>query len=94
MVAKNGAGKSTLLKLIMKEIDLSDGTIEWREGIRIGYLSQDLRALSGVGSTLDEGKTVREFLFDFDITFDWEHEVEINIAINKLRIKPYLDQKI
>jgi ATPase subunit of ABC transporter with duplicated ATPase domains len=94
LVAKNGAGKSTLLKLIMKEIDLSDGTIEWREGIRIGYLSQDLRALSGAGNSLDENKTVCEFLFDFDITFDWEQEVEINIAINKLRIKPYLDQEI
>jgi ATPase subunit of ABC transporter with duplicated ATPase domains len=94
LIGPNGAGKSTLLKLIMKEIDLSDGTIEWREGIRIGYLSQDLRALSGAGNSLDENKTVREFLFDFDITFDWEQEVEINIAINKLRIKPYLDQKI
>jgi ABC-type cobalamin/Fe3+-siderophores transport system ATPase subunit len=30
-VAKNGAGKSTLLKLLMKEIDVSDGAIEWRE---------------------------------------------------------------
>jgi hypothetical protein len=25
---------------------------------------------------------------------DWEQEVELNIAINKLGIKPYLDQKI
>ncbi len=31
LVAKNGAGKSTLLKLLMKEIDLTDGAIEWRE---------------------------------------------------------------
>ena len=35
LVAKNGAGKSTLLKLLMKELDLSDGTIERREGVRI-----------------------------------------------------------
>lgn len=93
LVAKNGAGKSTLLKLLMKEIDLSDGAIERREGIRIGYLSQDL-GVSKTGVRLDEKQTVREFLFDFDTTEHWEQEVELNIAINKLRIKPYLDQTI
>ncbi|MCX6825389.1 MAG: ABC-F family ATP-binding cassette domain-containing protein [candidate division SR1 bacterium] len=86
LVAKNGAGKSTLLKLIMKEVDLSDGSIERREKVSIGYLSQDTR--------LDESKTVREFLFDFDTMQHWEREIELNIAINKLRIKPYLDQVI
>jgi len=43
---------------------------------------------------LDESKTVREFLFDFDTTEHREQEVELNIAINKLRISPYLDQII
>ncbi|MEI7557514.1 MAG: ATP-binding cassette domain-containing protein [bacterium] len=86
MVAKNGAGKSTLIKLLMKQIDVSDGSIERREGTRIGYLSQDTR--------LDDTQTVREFLFDFDTLHHWEQEVELNIAINKLRIKPYLDQVI
>jgi len=70
----------------MKEIDVSDGVIERREGIRIGYLSQD--------TTLNEIQTVREFLFDFDTMQHREQEIELNIAINKLRIKPYLDQKI
>jgi len=86
LVAKNGAGKSTLLKVIMKEIDVSDGAIERREGVRIGYLSQD--------TTLNETQTVREFLFDFDTMQHREQEIELNIAINKLRIKPYLDQLI
>lgn len=86
LVAKNGAGKSTLIKVIMGEVDLGDGKIERREGIRKAYLSQDTR--------LDEYKTVRQFLFDFDTTQDWEQEVELNIAINKLRITPYLDQVI
>ncbi len=86
LVAKNGAGKSTLIKLLMKEIDVSDGAIERREGVRIWYLSQDTR--------LNDEQTVREFLFDFDTMQHREQEVELNIAINKLRIKPYLDQKI
>ena len=41
---------------------------------------------------MDETKTVREILFDFDTTVHREREVELNIAINKLRISPYLDQ--
>ncbi len=86
LVAKNGAGKSTLLKLLIWEIDLSDWVIEWKEWIRIWYLSQDI--------LLGDTKTVREFLFDFDTTQHWEQEIELNIAINKLNIKPYLDQII
>ena len=86
LVAKNWAWKSTLIKVLMKEIDLSDGAIDRREGIRIWYLSQDIR--------LDDATTVREFLFDFDTMQHREQELELNIAINKLRIKPYLDQTI
>jgi len=86
LVARNGAGKSTLLKLLMKEIDVSDGAVEWREWIRVWYLSQDVR--------LDDNQTVRGFLFDFDTLQHREQEVELTIAINKLRIKSYLDQKI
>lgn len=86
LVAKNGAGKSTLLKLLMKEIDVSDWSVEWREWVRIWYLSQD--------TTLNETQTVRQFLFDFDTVHHREQEVELNIAINKLRITPYLDQVI
>jgi ATP-binding cassette subfamily F protein uup len=35
LVAKNGAGKSTLLKLLMGEVDVTDGQIEWRQDIKI-----------------------------------------------------------
>ena len=78
LVAKNWAWKSTLLKVLMKEIDLSDGSIDRREWVSIWYLSQDTR--------LDDTMTVREFLFDFDTMQHREQEVELNIAINKLRI--------
>ena len=46
------------------------------------------------GPRLDDHQTVREFLFDFDTLQHREQEVELNIAINKLRIKSYLDQTI
>jgi ATP-binding cassette subfamily F protein uup len=35
LIAKNGAGKTTLLKLLMKEIDLTDGEIDRRKDIKI-----------------------------------------------------------
>jgi len=84
LIAKNGSGKTTLLKLLMKEIDVTDGNIDWREGIKIWYLSQEYG--------FDKHVTVREFLFDFDTDVHWEQEVELNISIDKLRIKPYLNQ--
>lgn len=31
LVAKNGGGKSTLLRLIMNQLDKTDGHIEWRK---------------------------------------------------------------
>jgi ATP-binding cassette subfamily F protein uup len=86
LVAKNGAGKSTLLKLIMGQIDVTDGEIEWRPDVTIGYLEQEC--------TFALHKTVREVLFDFDREEDWEQEVELQIIINKLKITPYLDQQI
>ena len=41
LVAKNGGGKTTLLKLIMNQLDKTDGTVERRKGLKIWYLSQD-----------------------------------------------------
>ncbi|MDO4714130.1 MAG: ATP-binding cassette domain-containing protein [bacterium] len=35
LVAKNGGGKTTLLKLIMGELDKTDGKVEFRKGIKI-----------------------------------------------------------
>ena len=84
LVAKNGAGKTTLIKLLMKEIDVTDGVIDRREDIKIWYLSQEYK--------LDKHVTVRNFLFDFDTNIYWEEEVELNVSIEKLRIKPYLNQ--
>lgn len=86
LIAKNGAGKSTLLKLLMKEIDVTDGNIERRPEINIGYLSQECK--------FSQNKTVREIIFDFDTIEEREHEVELQIIINKLQITPYLDQEI
>ena len=40
LVAQNGMGKSTLLKIIMGQIEPSEGDITFAKNIRIGFLSQ------------------------------------------------------
>ncbi|GJM06374.1 MAG: ABC-F family ATPase [marine bacterium B5-7] len=37
----NGAGKSTFLKILAKEEELSDGSIEGKKGLKLGLLRQD-----------------------------------------------------
>jgi ATPase subunit of ABC transporter with duplicated ATPase domains len=86
LVAKNGAGKSTFLKLLLGEEHPSVGTIEWRDELDIAYLAQDDR--------LDDRQTVRDVLYDFDVNIEWEQLVEMDIAVNKLQISPYLDQVV
>ena len=41
LVAKNGWWKTTLIKLMMGNLDVTEGSVEWRKWIKIGYLSQD-----------------------------------------------------
>jgi len=51
LIGRNGTGKSTLLKLITREIQQDDGTIELRNGARLGVLPQE--APSGPESLLE-----------------------------------------
>lgn len=56
LVGENGTGKTTLLKILTGEIPSDSGTISFREGIRLGYLTQQPVA---------EGHlTIKEILFD------------------------------
>lgn len=56
LVAKNGGGKSTLLRLIMNQLDKTDGHIEWRKWLKIWYLPQHFPG--------DQERTVVDYLFD------------------------------
>ena len=47
LVGKNGAGKSTLLKVLSKDQKLNNGNISSPNGIKIGYLKQDLDFIDG-----------------------------------------------
>ena len=52
LVGRNGAGKSTMLSIVAGERQATSGDVSRQNGIRVGFLSQDL--------TLDITKTLRE----------------------------------
>ncbi|MFZ9954886.1 MAG: ABC-F family ATP-binding cassette domain-containing protein [Flavobacteriales bacterium] len=56
LVAKNGAGKSTIFKMLMGEILHDDGNIVFREGIKMGWLEQEPKFISG--------QTIQEYIYD------------------------------
>jgi ATP-binding cassette subfamily F protein uup len=54
-VGNNGVGKSTLLKILTGEIQPDGGKVSLRQGIRLGYLTQQ--------PSVDESLTVKDVLF-------------------------------
>jgi ATP-binding cassette subfamily F protein uup len=56
LVGENGTGKSTLLKILTGQIASDSGVISTREGIKLGYLTQQ--------PYVDDALSVKEILFD------------------------------
>src|SRR5690554_4733276 len=54
LIAPNGSGKSTLLKILAGEMEPDNGEVMVRNGIRIGFLSQE--------PELDDSMTISEFI--------------------------------
>ena len=54
LIGKNGAGKTTILKLILGQIEPTEGTVEREAGLKTGYFSQF--------SSLDGGLSVQQVL--------------------------------
>jgi len=55
LVGNNGVGKSTLLKILTGEIQPDAGSVSVRQGIRLGYLTQQ--------PSVDDNLTVKDVLF-------------------------------
>jgi ATPase subunit of ABC transporter with duplicated ATPase domains len=68
LIGRNGAGKTTLLKSLLanyggladKEFVLDSGSVFWGHEAQVGYFPQD------VGSTIEHGLTVAEWLHRWD----------------------------
>lgn len=56
LVGENGTGKTTLLKILTGELSSDSGAVSLREGIRLGYLTQQPNA--------PDHLTIKEILFD------------------------------
>lgn len=69
-VAKNGTGKTSILNIISGEDEADSGTVTYRKGIAVSYLSQDPK--------LDGNLTVEETIFASDnpilkVILNYEH---------------------
>ena len=56
LVGKKGSGKTTLMKIVTGDLDLDEGERWVYQGIKIGYLQQEI--------TPKPGQTVYEFVFE------------------------------
>ncbi|MFZ1809101.1 MAG: ABC-F family ATP-binding cassette domain-containing protein [Cyclobacteriaceae bacterium] len=56
LVGENGTGKTTLLKILTGEIPSDSGTVSFRDGVRLGYLTQQPVAQGHL--------SIKEILFD------------------------------
>ncbi|MEF9930910.1 MAG: ABC-F family ATP-binding cassette domain-containing protein [Bacteroidales bacterium] len=77
LVGKNGAGKSTLLKLILGINTPSEGKIMVPQGLKLGYLPQQMEHPKGK-SVIDEALTAFSELLDYHKRIE---EIGNNLAI-------------
>lgn len=78
LVGKNGTGKTTLMNIITGARDLDDGERWILEGIKVGYLQQDVKH--------KPGQTVYDFIFEsFDPDAEqWLKDYKIDMVVTPL----------
>lgn len=78
LVGKNGAGKSTLMNIITGDRDLDDGERWVIEGLKVGYLQQEVH--------FRPGQTVYDFIFESfpEDTESWMIDYKIDMVVTPL----------
>lgn len=67
-IGANGEGKSTFMNIITGKLMPDEGTVEWSNRVRVGYMDQH--------AALEKGNTIRDILRDaFKYLFDMEEEI-------------------
>ncbi len=85
LVGPNGSGKSTLLKIIARAEEPDDGRIEFRRGLRVGYVAQQ--------PDLDPEQTIEEAVVGDDPHNAEVRRVAANVLISKIGL-PDASQRI
>ena len=68
IIGANGEGKSTFMNIVTGKLMPDEGTVEWANRVRVGYLDQH--------SSLQKGATIRDVLKSaFQYLFDMEQEI-------------------
>ncbi|MBI3441653.1 MAG: ABC-F family ATP-binding cassette domain-containing protein [Proteobacteria bacterium] len=82
LVGKNGSGKSTLMNIITGDKDLDSGERWILQGIKVGYLRQEVVPIPG--------QTVYDFIFEQIRQGDEEdlHKYKVEMIIQPLELKP------
>ena len=82
LVGPNGAGKSTLISLLSRALSPSAGTVEWADGIHVGWVPQqpahyglltpreNLELFARLEGTRDVRAAARELLETFELPAD------------------------
>jgi ATPase components of ABC transporters with duplicated ATPase domains len=65
LIGANGEGKSTFMNIITGTLEPDDGQIEWSRRVRVGYLDQHTKLVSGM-TIMDVLKSAFKYLFDLE----------------------------
>lgn len=82
LVGKNGTGKSTLMSIITGERELDSGVRWLLQGMKIGYLKQEIIPLAG--------QTVYDYVFEQLVLAGEEemHRYKVDMVIQPLELRP------
>jgi len=80
LIGRNGTGKSTLLRVIAGRVQLDDGALQIRDGLRIGFVEQE--------PELEPAPTIGESLAAGIPGERWTFQARLNEYMDRLELAP------